>query len=94
MRVQMLFERSQRSPAYFRMSQLTIARRVFELRQQIERDIRGLIVGRICPGYVGAQRSQGGLARERANGLTGCQCRRAHTSDQTGCDGFHVSLDA
>ena len=55
MGVQMLFERSQRSATDFRVPQLTVARRVFELRQKIEDDIRGLIVRRIRAGYVGAQ---------------------------------------
>ena len=50
----MLLQRSQRPPAYFRVPQLAITRRVFELRQQIEGDIRGLIVGRIRSGHVRA----------------------------------------
>ena len=48
----MLLERSQRSAAYFRVPELAIARRILELRQQIEGDVRGLIVGRIGSGHV------------------------------------------
>ncbi len=57
-------ERRQRPAAHFGVPQLAIARRIFQLRQQIEGDVRRLIVGRIGARDVGAQRSDGGFARE------------------------------
>jgi hypothetical protein len=63
----MLFECSQRSAADFRMPQFAIARRFFELWQEIEGDVRGLIMRRIRAGHIRAQRSDGCFAREYAN---------------------------
>ena len=95
MRVQVLLERSQRSAANFRVPQLAIARRIFELRQQIEGDVRGLIMRRI-----GARTHTRTAIRwrfragRRVRGSPAASSRAPQSGNQSRGDRFHVSLDA
>ena len=66
-----------------------------ELRQQIESDIGGLVIRGIGAGDIGAERADGGFARERHARLRPKRKFRGMTpGDQSGGDGFDVAFDA
>ena len=62
--------------------------------QQIEGDVRRLVVRGIGPGDVGAKRAQCCLARERPDRLTGDELHCVTAGQQTGGDGFGITFDA
>ena len=64
---------------YLGVALLAVARRIFELGQQIESDVRGLVVGWIRAGNIGAERSQGSL-RNRPRGDDGRESRALPSS--------------
>src|SRR5580692_8733105 len=83
-------EGGQSSLANLGLPLFTIPRRTFELRQQIERDIGRLIIRRIGPSYVRAQRPDRGLAWK--NILRLATHPSAAPGDQSRSDRFHVSF--
>lgn len=92
-------QRLQRPPANLRMPSPLIApeflpRLFIQSRQQIERNIRRLIIRRIGPRNVGAQRTERRLARKSPNRFAGCESRRVPSSHQPRRDRFDVPLDS
>src|SRR5579862_9275091 len=88
MRVEILVEGFERAAADFSVAQLAVARRVFELGQQVEGDVGGLVIFRIGAGNVSAQRSDRSFAWKR--GMAGSDA----AGDQPGGDRFDVAFDA
>src|ERR1022692_2739789 len=99
MRVQMLVHGFGGPAADFRVAGVfvvpqLVTGRFIELRQQVESDIRRLIVEGIGAGYVMAERTQRGLPREWLGTAAGCEFHGVQARREAGGDGFHVALHA
>src|SRR5262245_37925007 len=65
-----------------------------ELRQQIESDVRWLVVLRISSRYVMTERAERCLARQRTQSLASHHRSRQAARDKSGCDGFDIAFDS
>src|SRR5471032_2657328 len=92
-----LFQRRERPPAHLRMPCLFVfaqleTRGFVELRQQVEGDVRRLIVRRVRSTYVMTQRPQSRFTRKRSGLLTHTERRRMHARHQSRGNRFHVAF--
>src|SRR6266404_3322523 len=96
---QILVDALERTPANGSVTRALVvaqsrADRLAQRGQQIEGDVRGLIIVRIGAGYIGAQRSQRRLARPRTRFLAEFQASGEPAGYQSRRDRFYVALDA
>src|ERR1035437_7783712 len=80
--------------ARFLVTAQAIARGLFEWRQQVEGDVGGLITFGVGRGDIGAERAEGGRARQGVRGLAEKERGGVHAGHESGGDGFDVALDA
>src|ERR1035438_9759839 len=99
MDMEVLLQSRQSAAADLRVARLLVAaqlvaRGLVELRQKVESNVGGLIIGRIGAGNVVAQRAQRGLTGERAWLFSSGPRGGVLPRHQAGGDGLHVPLHA